>query len=261
MAFWRRKKVQQQAAGVVANCNVADNERVYAIGDIHGRLDLLNALMVKIFADAEARPSSRRVRLVFLGDYIDRGDQSSSVIARLIELKTELGASATFLAGNHEAALLAFLDDPAKGRDWLKWGGRQTLASYHIAPPSETSGNVDLDGLRRDLLNAMQDHPDFVRNLDRFAVSGSVVFAHAALDPTLPLQSQPDAALLWGHIADKTSSGLAGYKLVHGHFAAAEPVALPHRICVDTGAYYSGILTAVRLDEEEAFIKVGVDDI
>ena len=141
----------------------------------------------------------------------------------------------------------------------MKWGGLQTLASYNVAPPSLTSGDTDLIAARDALFHAMQGHVGFLESLDRYAVSGSVVFAHAALDPSLPLSDQPDAALLWGKVARKAESGIAGYKLVHGHFASPNPIILANRICIDTGAYYSGILTALRLDEEVTFINVGVD--
>jgi len=252
MFFWKRGRSN---AGKRPTLSVAGQERVYAIGDVHGRLDLLVALVDKIERDALTRPPGRRARLIFLGDYIDRGDQSREVVDCLIRLRDRLCDRVDFLAGNHEASLLGFLDDPLRGRDWLQWGGRQTMASYGVVPPSDTTERADLDTLSAALRRAMgEQHIGFLRGLSGIATSGSVVFVHAGLDPSLPLDRQPDAAMLWGRIGGERTSGLPGYRMVHGHFAADAPVSLPERVCVDTGAYYSGRLTAVRLDEEEAFL-------
>lgn len=258
--FWRRKEKTKERLRSTRSYSVDPNERIYAIGDIHGRADLLDPLLMKIVEDAVSLDDSRQVRLIFLGDYIDRGDHASDVISRLMQLQSELGEKAQFLAGNHEAALLGFLDDPVKGSSWLRWGGRQTLASYNAPLVSPRSSRKELHAARDALAASMGPHVDFLRGLDSYTVSGSVAFAHAALDPDLPLDAQPDAALLWGQVA-KQAEGHPDFRLVHGHFANPEPVSLPQRVCADTGAYYSGILTAVRLDESEHFVKVTLDDL
>lgn len=253
--FWRCGKANSGSSDDDDIPRVAGDERIYAVGDLHGRLDLLEALLARIDQDVPTRPSGRRLRLIFLGDYIDRGNQSREVIEFLIDLRQRCGDCVEFLSGNHEAALLGFLDDPLNRRDWLKWGGRQTLTSYGVISSSDNLENADLVAVRNALAHAMGDHADFLRGLGRCATSGSVVFAHAALDPAYKLRRQPDAALLWGRIVGGGVGGLRGYRLVHGHFATVSPVSTPSHINIDTGAYYSGTLTAVRLDEEEAFLN------
>jgi serine/threonine protein phosphatase 1 len=240
---------------------VADDERIYAVGDVHGRFDLLVALIEKIELDAKTRSTDRRHRIIFLGDYIDRGDHSREVLERLILLRQLLGTRCEFLSGNHEAALLGFLDDPLEGRSWLDFGGRQTLASYGIAVPSTQPDRAGLVALRDALHGAMGEHVTFLRDLSRFARSGDVLFVHAGLDPAFPLEAQPDAALFWGLIDKGEISGLPGYRMVHGHYANREPVSEKDRICVDTGAYFTGRLTAVRLGDEDAFLHVDVCDL
>jgi serine/threonine protein phosphatase 1 len=163
-----------------------------------------------------------------------------------------------FLAGNHESALLSFIDDPVQGAAWLEWGGRQTLTSYRLAKVSRKPDAVELAAVRDRLCDALGPHLAFLQDLKRYLVSGNVIFAHAALDPTLALHDQPEAALLWGQIPAGQKPGLPGYRLVHGHFAHWEPVSRRDRLCVDTGAYYTDRLTAVRLDAGEAFLHVDI---
>lgn len=259
--FWRKHKKEIRPTPATKALSVAPNALIYAVGDIHGRADLLKALLAKIEADAKAAETSREPRLIFLGDYIDRGDQSKQVIEMLSGLDVPYCRKIDFLMGNHEAALLAFLDNPTAGKDWLNWGGRQTLASYGIAPPSANPTSQELSRLQQGFAVAVRDHMDFFRKLERLTQSGSVIFAHAALDPTCSIDEQPDAALLWGEISEKAESGLPGYRLVHGHFASPTPLSTPNRICTDTGAYFSGILTAVRLSETEEFINTTIEDL
>jgi serine/threonine protein phosphatase 1 len=244
-----------------ATWDVADGEHIYAVGDVHGCSDLLDAMIEKIGVDAKTRSAERRHRIIFLGDYIDRGDNSREVIERLLQLKRQFGARVEFLSGNHEAALLGFLKDPIEGRSWLDFGGKQTLASYGIAPLSITPDRAELVALRDTLRDAMGGHVAFLRGLSRLARSGDVLFVHAGLDPVYPVEAQPDAALFWGQIDKGDIPGLPGYRMVHGHYADREPVSEERRICVDTGAYFTGRLTAVRLDDEVAFLHVNVSDL
>ena len=249
------------------NLSVAETERVYAVGDVHGRYDLLGAMLAKISDDIKTCSDDRQTRVIFLGDYIDRGDHSREVVEMLSDifsisdrLKSETGVQFHFLAGNHEIALLNFLDDPVKGQAWLDWGGLQTLASFGIQPSKgRTTG--ELKDLRTELFEAVSPFLAFLRGLSPLEVSGSIVFVHAGLDPEAPLDGQPEAATLWGQAPSGKDLGLKGYRTVHGHFAGYEPVSLPDRICIDTGAYYSGRLTAVRLDAEETFLHVDTADL
>ena len=235
---------------------VAAGDRIYAVGDIHGRLDLLKALIDKIAEDAAGFDDDRQAQLIFLGDYIDRGDQSSGVLDVLLAIQSVKNVQCRFLAGNHEVAMLAFLEDPIKGADWIEWGGRQTLTSYGLPNPSREPPKEELQAIRDALYAKAEDHLPFLQALELYAVSGQVVFAHASLDPAVALDVQSERALLWGQVGAGASSGLPGYRLVHGHFDDREPVVRPDRICVDTGAYYSGRLTAARLDEDVQFLTV-----
>lgn len=236
-------------------------ERLYVVGDIHGRNDLLIAMLSKIVEDAASQSDGRKARFIFLGDYVDRGDHSADVLDTLCAVQAEGAGAFEFLMGNHEAAMLAFLDDPVRGVDWLDWGGRQTLTSYGLSTVSRKPARTELITVRDALYKKASAHIPFLRGLDRYVVSGDVICAHASLDPALTLDAQPDAALLWGQLPSGRDSGLPGRRLIHGHFADYEPVVRPERICVDTGAYYSGRLTAVRLDDTESFLRVDVQDI
>lgn len=237
-------------------------ERVYAVGDIHGRFDLLMAMMEDISADIARFSDDRDPRIIFLGDYVDRGDQSREVVEMLSDiasirerLKVETRVQIDFLAGNHEIALLNFLDDPLHYSDWLKWGGLQTLASFGLKSrlkPSES----ELITLRDALSEAVSPYMGFLNGLEKMVLSGEVVFVHADLDPYLALDAQPEEAILWGVTGFDEPQGVKSHRMVHGHYASDHPVSLPHRICVDTRAYASGRLTAVRLDDNEHFLTV-----
>lgn len=233
---------------------VAGNERIYAIGDIHGRHDLAERLVEQIFSDASRFDDGRRIRLIFLGDYIDRGDHSREVLECLVHLAQEIPDDRiAFLRGNHEAALLGFLADPALNRDWLGFGGYQTCASYLKRVPDQRATEAELIDFARDLEMAMEPHLGFLRRTGIALASGDTVFAHAGFDASKPVDEQPGNIALWGGTPDKALPD--NRLLVHGHFDAEKPVDMPNRICVDTGAYYSGRLTAVRLDEDRFFLS------
>jgi serine/threonine protein phosphatase 1 len=236
---------------------VAPGERVYAVGDVHGRADLLAAMLLRIAADEAGRRDGRRPRLVLLGDYIDRGEQSRAVLEMLAALPGRLpGWRVSRLRGNHEAALLDFLADPWRGAGWLRFGGLQTLASYGIAAPGLGAGEAALERTRAALEAALGPHRALLAGLPLAARSGAVVFAHAGLDPALPPDDQTEAALLWGRSAFPARGGPPGLMVVHGHYAAPGPVMTARRLCLDTGAYHSGRLSAARLDETTEILTV-----
>lgn len=225
--------------------------RIYAVGDIHGRADLLAELLEKIWRDSAARSDARLVRYVFLGDYVDRGEHTKEVLDILCELQASLGEAAVFLRGNHEAMLLDFLDDPLGNRRWLEVGGAQTVRSYGLDP----SG--DLQALQAGLRAGLGRHLAFLQQTERFWQSGGVAFVHAAIDPSRALAAQEERDLLWGNAGFLRGRGQEGLCVIHGHYDGPEPVVAPHRICVDTGAYYSDRLTAVCLDGEMRFLTAG----
>ena len=217
-------------------------------------------LLQKISADAITGADARRVRIIFLGDYIDRGDRSREVIDTLYKLGQGDPEGLTFLLGNHEAALLAFLDDPVANKNWLNFGAAQTLASYGVVPPRARAPEADLHRTRDALAEAMGAHVAFLEALKPMAQSGKVVFAHAGLNPNRGLHQQRVSDLIWGHSEFLAPDPVPGYRVVHGHYDDVDPVVLPGRICVDTGAYYSGTLTAVRLDDGAKIVAAAVDD-
>lgn len=240
---------------------VARHERVYAIGDVHGRFDLLIALLRKIAADAADHNDNRAFRLVFLGDYVDRGDDSRKVLDLLCALSDDKSRQINFLLGNHEAALLGFLDDPMTNANWLEFGGAQTLASYGVPAPKSVLRETDLLATADALRAAMGPHIALIEKMELMVRSGDMVFSHAGLRPDRPTDAQATNDLIWGHPGFLCNLPVPGLKVVHGHWDHSDPISLPGRICVDTGAYYSGRLTAVRLDDDEAFISVYAADL
>lgn len=224
---------------------VAADERVYAIGDVHGRADLLDDLLEVIAADAAACDDGRRTTLVLLGDYVDRGEDSAAVLERVASLRAQ---GAVCLRGNHELALLAFIDDPLAGAGWLEFGGLQTLASYGVPLPGRRAPAA-LAAAAATLAERMGAHLTFLRDgLAALYESGSVVFVHAALAPGVALSKQDDTALCWGDDRFLHRGWKRGRLVVHGHYAAREPVEAAGRVCIDTGACFTGRLTALRLD-------------
>lgn len=221
----------------------------YAVGDVHGRLDLLDRLLAVIGEDAAKSPGQRRV-LILLGDYVDRGPASRGVVDRLLELAREAALEIWTLKGNHEEALLSFLDDPRFGAAWSEHGGGATLLSYGVAPPrlkSDEAGWTQTHAAFREALPA--DHLDFFRELDLVRELGDYVFVHAGVKPGRPLERQLERDLLW--IREEflaLAEPLAGRVVVHGHTPMEEPQTTRGRIGVDTGAYATGVLTAVRLE-------------
>lgn len=226
--------------------------RVYAIGDVHGRSDLLRRLLDQIYAEAAALADDLPISLVLLGDYIDRGEDSKGVLEMCRRLRGEAPVDdLVFLRGNHEEALLTFLEDPSFGTRWLSWGGIETLASYGVAAPLERARAEEFDSLRDDLRRAMGPDVSFLatQTLSSWRC-GNVYFCHAAIDPELPLDQQTEKSLLWGDRRFLTRGGPDGVVVVHGHTVSEQPDVGRNRIGVDTGAYLSGRLTAVAIDQE-----------
>lgn len=203
-------------------------ERVYAVGDIHGRLDLLLKLAVAIFDHA----AGRRVHVVFLGDYVDRGPDSRSVVEFL--MGAERDGWATCLMGNHEAMMAAAMSDPDEVGSWMSNGGWATLQSYAGEDPADHAG-------------WMAGLPYVVRDSHR-------IYVHAGLLPGVELERQTPEACLW--IRDRFLRARADElpcHVVHGHSPYAKPVAhepelQPHRTNLDTGAFRTGVLTAGAFD-------------
>ena len=216
----------------------------YAVGDIHGRADLLDAMITRIGENAgETTP-----RVVFLGDYVDRGDQSRQVLERLAALPEETGWEIRFLRGNHEVMLGEFLADPkAAAPRWFRNGGLETLLSYEVGGVSPGSTGDAVVEVRDRLAEKLNPLAVWLDELLPSYHAGSIFFAHAGADPTRPVEYQSERTLYWGMPTSLETPRTDGIWVVHGHYISDEPQLLPSRIAIDTGAYYSGRLTAARL--------------
>lgn len=240
------------------NAPTTAGELIYAIGDIHGRYDLLKDLLSRIAADYVGRCEGRRPVLVFCGDYIDRGPNSAEVVEAVIWLQKRTDLEVRALKGNHEQALLAFIDDPDAGWPWLQFGGAETLESYGVAAPEE--GERDYRRACDDLLGRIpQSHLDFLRRLELIVTSGDYAFVHAGVRPGRPLKRQVENDLLWIRADFLGAKRPFEKMIVHGHtWVDEQPQITDSRIGIDTGAYATGVLTALRLDgAEREFIQVG----
>ncbi|WP_337187347.1 metallophosphoesterase family protein [Phenylobacterium sp.] len=221
---------------------------VYAIGDVHGHAVVLDDLLGQIAADVEASRPHEAPRLVFLGDYVDRGPDSRAVIDRILALVESGGFEVTALKGNHEDALLKFLDDPAYAMSWIENWGETTLRAYGIDPPWRADGGAQV---RERFVAAFPDaHRAFLHGLSLRCEIGDYLFVHAGVRPDVPLEAQADRDLMWIRYDFLESDVDFGKVVVHGHTPAPRPQIRANRIGIDTGVYYTGVLTAVRLQGE-----------
>ena len=210
-----------------------------AVGDVHGRADLLDRLLDRLAADYPDLP------VLTVGDYVDRGDDSAKVLRRLHQGMRD-GSGLICLMGNHEEMCLRFLDNAeAHGSLWLRNGGLQTLASFGVGGIGPSSKGADLRRTRDNLARQMGDDLiDWLRDLPLWWQSGNVVVLHAGADPTSPIDTQKRSTFLWGHKDFATRVRGDGLWVVHGHTIVPEPQAKAGRIAVDTVAYATGRLTA-----------------
>jgi serine/threonine protein phosphatase 1 len=227
-------------------------ELIYAVGDVHGRYDLVKELLALILEDWTDRAPGRRPLLIFCGDYVDRGPDSAAVIEALTWLQQRSDIQACFLKGNHEAAMMRFLDSPTDCAGWLTFGGIETLRSYGVEPPSPDDPGACFRA--RDLLlqRMPSSHLRFLERLELMLVVGDYAFVHAGVQPGIDLKDQSEEDLLWIRQEFLDDEGPFEKIIVHGHsWTGDKPQVLPHRIGLDTGAYATGVLTAVRLDGEK----------
>jgi len=246
-----RPAPQQLSARSGPPPRVPEGRRVYAIGDVHGRADLLGRLLVQIRHDAAAADPDTAATLIFLGDYVDRGFQSREVIDLL--LSDACGALETvFLRGNHELAMLEFLNDPSTGPRWATYGGAETLVSYGVQPLSPGDPPESWVRACEELARALPEaHRRFLDSLPVSVRLGDYLFVHAGVRPGVPLDHQSEDDLLWirdDFINDRTVFEAV---IVHGHTPVNVPYRDARRIGVDTGAYMSGRLTAVRIEGDQ----------
>jgi len=243
--FW--KKLFGSSVQAAPVYGIPDGDLVYAVGDIHGRADLLAKLCGLIRRDMAGR-EYERATLVFLGDYVDRGFHSREVIEALISLDIP-GVELVYLAGNHEDMMLRFLDDPADGQMWLGVGGLATLASYGVFVEEESDFDALLEA-SNELASALPaTHKDFLVGLKEEWRLGDLLFVHAGLRPGVPFAAQRRRDKL-GIRREFTDSNFDfGVRIVHGHTGVRRPVVEQGRIAVDTGAFATGVLTAAVLEK------------
>lgn len=231
----------------------------YAIGDIHGRADLLADMLALLEGRAheDAGPAGKPIA-VFLGDYVDRGPDSAGVVELLLQGRP-YGYERRFLKGNHEQAMLAFLESPAANHAWLRTGGNETLVSYRVQPPPPVgAGPEDWAEAAAALAACMPGvHREFFDSLERYVVLGDYAFVHAGVDPGHSIEDQTDADLFWARDQFIASKRRFSHRIVHGHTPVDRPYADARRVAVDTGAYASGVLSAVRLEADRlSFVSV-----
>jgi serine/threonine protein phosphatase 1 len=239
--FWKRSR-QPAVSG-------PKGSRAYAIGDVHGRLDLLRALLERIEQD-NARRGPAKTFLVFLGDLVDRGPDSRGVIDLLLSRPPRF-ARPIYLAGNHEEAFLRVVGgDEAVVPAWLSYGGKECAQSYGInggwllnATPAAVTSEV--------AHKVPQAHVDFLASFGDTFRFGDYLFVHAGIRPGLPIEQQVQQDLRWireGFLDDRTNHGVI---VVHGHTIVETVEEHPNRIAIDTGAYRSGTLTAIGIEGRE----------
>jgi serine/threonine protein phosphatase 1 len=200
-----------------------------------------------IAEDADRSPGFDN-HVVLLGDYVDRGPDSQGVIDRLCT-GFLAGFRMIHLRGNHEDAMIRFLDEGALGPQWMRFGGMATLASYDIERPSRGSPEERLDVLRDRVARALPErHAAFLRGLTRYALLGGYLFVHAGIRPGVALDHQRDRDLYWIRDGFLDSDADFGVTVVHGHTIVREPAVRPNRIGIDTGAFNSGRLTCLVLE-------------
>jgi len=239
----------RQRSSPTAQPRTPSGFRAYAVGDIHGRLDLLDQILTMIEQDAERSPA-RKSLLIFLGDLIDRGPDSMGVVERLRTYRN--GRLQTyFLAGNHEEVLLRLLaGECGLLEGWLKFGGAECLRSYG-SDPSSLTGMSEREALAvvRDAIP--DEHRQFIATFVDTLRLGDYLFVHAGVRPGLDLSLQSQFDLRWIRAPFLDCEDDHGMVVVHGHTISESVDEQANRIGIDTGAYRTGILTALCLEGKE----------
>lgn len=223
---------------------------IYAIGDVHGRCDLLETIQQAIRIDIRLRRARRRV-VVYLGDYVSRGVHSPTVVDAVVRSRMLDECEIVTLKGNHEDLLLRYLGgELGAGRHWFDHDGHDTLADYGVnTPDRQARDDETLESLRLRFAQALpEDHLRFFRALKVSHDEGGYHFVHGGVRPGVPLAAQNGHDQMWMRTEFLESDADHGAIVVHGHSIVAEPEVRHNRIGIDTGAYKSGVLTCLVLD-------------
>lgn len=245
--MWKRFFGKPEEIKPTFEGSVPQGERVYAIGDIHGRADLLIELLERIRQDNLARGGAR-THFVLLGDLVDRGPDSAKVIEIARRLMDTLD-NAHILMGNHEEIMLKAAREPGAdiARFFYRIGGRETLISYGVT--QEQMNEMDADELGEHIGKAFpEDHLSFVEGFEDMVEIGDYLFVHAGINPDLPIEDQKSSDLRWIREPFLSHRERLAKIVVHGHTITSEVSTGPSRIGIDTGAYASGVLTAIGLE-------------
>jgi serine/threonine protein phosphatase 1 len=226
--------------------------RAYVVGDVHGRLDLLEELLAKIHSELQRRPAAKSL-LVFVGDLIDRGPSSAQVIERLRTYNRE-GIRPVFLLGNHEEVLLRILGGDAELiTKWRWFGGAECLESYGV-DSSQFSHLNDEEALAIVRRAIPKEHVEFLESFADSCRFGDYLFVHAGIRPGVELDQQRQSDLRWIREPFLLDDRDHGFVVVHGHTISEEVEARPNRIGIDTGAYRTGVLTALAIEGPERWL-------
>lgn len=226
---------------------------IYAVGDIHGCYDLFQKLHDRIVADSSKY--SGRKWLVTLGDYVDRGPKSAAVLDALVAKPAD-DMERFCLAGNHEEVMLDFLIKPSLQHRWLNFGGVETLYSYGINSLPDNQQKL------RNLIDRHipQEHFAFLASLPSLLSVPDYCLVHAGIENGVPLSKQRDAQLLWSRPDDQlVPASINPFLTIHGHTPIRTVERYGNRINVDTGAYKSGILSAVKITRHDGIAVIQVD--
>lgn len=233
----------------IDNASIPEGRRVYAIGDIHGRNDLLQQLLAKIVRDDGERGAAES-EIIFLGDLVDRGPDSAGVLDTAMQLKEKAG-NVRFLMGNHEEVYLAAATGNEKSvRFFNRIGGRETILSYDISRKDYIELNMAQLAERIPALFP-REHIDFVSGFEDQIIIGDYAFVHAGIRPGIPLSEQRKKDLRWIREEFLAIEEPHEKVIVYGHTISDDVVEAGNRIGIDTGAYYSGKLTALGLQGSE----------
>lgn len=234
----------------VDNARVPSGDRIYAIGDIHGRVDLLERLHAKIARDAQTAAPGTRKTIIYLGDYVDRGLNTKELLDYLLDNPLP-GFAPVYLKGNHDEYFANFLESSADGVPWLKYGGDATVYSYGVRIAEDVPPELRLDHVRDRLLETVpQRHMAFLTHLKLAWTVGDFLFVHAGVRPDRPWDQQLSEDLLWIREEFLESDREFGKIVVHGHSVSSAPDVRENRIGIDTGACFSNVLTCLVLEED-----------
>jgi serine/threonine protein phosphatase 1 len=230
----------------------APGYRAYVVGDVHGRLDLVEQLLARIHSELQRRPAENTL-LVFVGDLIDRGPSSAQVIERLRTYERP-GIRPVFLLGNHEEVLLRILGGDAELiTKWRWFGGSECLQSYGV-DPTQLGHVADDEALSMVREAIPKEHVDFLESFADSCRFGDYLFVHAGVRPGIQLDQQSQADLRWIREPFLLDESDHGFVVVHGHTISPEVQDRPNRIGIDTGAYRTGILTALAIEGSDRWL-------